>query len=231
MPYDYLHDHFQASRGSLTTQPIVEFIVRNQRDSKTKIVSLPSRYDLYRNHTHGNTLIPPREWRRKDNGAFYHTRYPSTAFTFPLPSHDEMEQLQEDFTSPYLYFRAMRSHYIVSKYRMHASWLGLYDNHGTCVGGFQSHQRFPHGQQSLDTPRQFGVECIAIFELVIDASKSGWLQRCLDLSDQFRDGKFEFYNVLIIYWEDGVAYRDALGLIGKCAWEEANPEVIDIVLG
>lgn len=65
----------------------------------------------------------------------------------------------------------------------------------------------------------------------MDASRTDWLPRRLDLPDQFRDGKFEFYNILIIYWEGGVAYRDALGLIGKRVWEEANPDVIDIVLG
>lgn len=41
----------------------------------------------------------------------------------------------------------------------------------------------------------------------------------------------DFYNVLWIEWIDGVAYRKNLGHITKPAWEAADRELIDVVLG
>jgi hypothetical protein len=39
------------------------------------------------------------------------------------------------------------------------------------------------------------------------------------------------YNVLWIEWTDGVAYRKAVGQVTKAAWEAADRELIDVVLG
>jgi hypothetical protein len=46
-----------------------------------------------------------------------------------------------------------------------------------------------------------------------------------------RSGKYEFYNVLLVEWEDGVAYRKALGRIMKEVWEHQDIEMIDLILG
>jgi hypothetical protein len=42
---------------------------------------------------------------------------------------------------------------------------------------------------------------------------------------------YNFYNVLWIEWEDGIAYRKALGRVFKDAWERQDLEETDIVLG
>ena len=42
---------------------------------------------------------------------------------------------------------------------------------------------------------------------------------------------YEFYNVLWIEWMEGIAYRKALGRVHKVAWEAAEREFIDVVLG
>jgi hypothetical protein len=42
---------------------------------------------------------------------------------------------------------------------------------------------------------------------------------------------YEFYNVLWIEWEDGIAYREGLGRILKLMWEKHSSEVIDVTLG
>jgi len=41
----------------------------------------------------------------------------------------------------------------------------------------------------------------------------------------------DFYNVLWIEWTDGVAYRKGVGFVTKEAWEAADRELIDVVLG
>jgi hypothetical protein len=45
------------------------------------------------------------------------------------------------------------------------------------------------------------------------------------------DKKYEFYNVLWIKWEEGIAYREGLGRIVKSVWEQQVLETIDLVLG
>jgi hypothetical protein len=42
---------------------------------------------------------------------------------------------------------------------------------------------------------------------------------------------WNFYNVLWVEWTDGVAYRKAAGYVTKSAWEAADRELIDVVLG
>ena len=42
---------------------------------------------------------------------------------------------------------------------------------------------------------------------------------------------WSFYNVLWVKWEDGVAYRKAMGRVESDAWEGLEKEVIDLVLG
>lgn len=42
---------------------------------------------------------------------------------------------------------------------------------------------------------------------------------------------YQFYNVLRIEWEGGIAYRKALGRVFRKAWESQKLEEIDIVLG
>ena len=44
-------------------------------------------------------------------------------------------------------------------------------------------------------------------------------------------GTYHFYNVMWIEWEDGIAYRRAVGRIRKEAWERYCSEPIKIVLG
>lgn len=44
-------------------------------------------------------------------------------------------------------------------------------------------------------------------------------------------GVYEFYNVLWVEWEEGVAYRKALGRVEKSVWERKEKEEIDLVLG
>ena len=42
---------------------------------------------------------------------------------------------------------------------------------------------------------------------------------------------WKFYNVFWIEWTNGVAYRVAVGLVDKEAWETADRELINVVLG
>lgn len=43
--------------------------------------------------------------------------------------------------------------------------------------------------------------------------------------------KYQFYNVMWIHWEDGVAYRCAVGRVLREVWEEHATEWADVTLG
>jgi hypothetical protein len=46
-----------------------------------------------------------------------------------------------------------------------------------------------------------------------------------------KDSKYEWYNVLWVEWEEGIAYRKGVGRIEKAMWEAQELEWIDLVLG
>jgi hypothetical protein len=62
----------------------------------------------------------------------------------------------------------------------------------------------------------------------IEGVKDLGLQDC---EDQPRKGPYEFYNVLWIEWEDGIAYRKGVGRVEKNMWEAQPLERIDVTLG
>ncbi|KAF2019699.1 HET-domain-containing protein [Aaosphaeria arxii CBS 175.79] len=45
------------------------------------------------------------------------------------------------------------------------------------------------------------------------------------------NGKYRFYNVLLIEWKDGIAYRKGLGRVEQSFWDGAETEEIDVRLG
>ena len=44
-------------------------------------------------------------------------------------------------------------------------------------------------------------------------------------------GVFNFYNVMWIEWENGIAYRNAIGRVLKSTLEQQELEWIDVTLG
>ena len=42
---------------------------------------------------------------------------------------------------------------------------------------------------------------------------------------------YTFYNVMCIEWENGIAYRRAVGTVYKEMWESQAREEIDVILG
>jgi len=43
--------------------------------------------------------------------------------------------------------------------------------------------------------------------------------------------RYDFYNVLWIEWEDGIAFRKGIGRVEKSIWEAQPLEWIDVTLG
>jgi len=72
------------------------------------------------------------------------------------------------------------------------------------------------------------VELIAVSTTLLGALPSGCPFTHLET---YCLGARDFYNVLWIEWTDGIAYRKGVGFVTKAAWEAADRELIDVVLG
>lgn len=59
----------------------------------------------------------------------------------------------------------------------------------------------------------------------------GCERRQKELCELGGDWKWRFYNVLWVEWEDGVAYRKAVGKVWMESWDEAQAEEVDVRLG
>ena len=46
-----------------------------------------------------------------------------------------------------------------------------------------------------------------------------------------KDGLYEFYNIMHIKWNGGIAYRLAIGRVEKSVWERVAREEVDITMG
>ena len=56
--------------------------------------------------------------------------------------------------------------------------------------------------------------------------EEGYLEERPDTGDTY-----EYYYVLWIEWEDGIAYRKRLGRMARDRWEAQDREWLDLILG
>lgn len=108
----------------------------------------------------------------------------------------------------------------------------IVDGSGKLVGILQSGtnaDRHPTHQQS--------IELIAISSMMIAPRYFHYARYFLLLELHFRglfmslDEVYDFYNVLSVKWQDGVAYRIGIGRILEAAWKASSYKRVDVVLG
>ena len=79
------------------------------------------------------------------------------------------------------------------------------------------------------------IELVAVSEgFFYNAQMGNYLDSTLEEDHPERPretAKYEFYNVLCVEWEDGVAYRKGVGRVHKEAWERQDVEWIDLMMG
>jgi hypothetical protein len=153
----------------------------------------------------------------------------------------------EDVWSPILEFRAHRLFLTVGdaisdkQYSSDCVSAGLIDRSGSIVGGFRV-----NSSNMDDIPTGQTCELIAISKAEADWMANGsslkrnfpeatLFHKDCPHSCQFGGCKgekiYRFYNVLWIEWEDGIAYRKALGRVFQDFWDSEDTEEIDIRLG
>ncbi|KAH8650015.1 heterokaryon incompatibility protein-domain-containing protein [Xylariales sp. PMI_506] len=189
---------------------------------------------------------PPSPWTKHEiiserNNAeravsYRHPSIPDTYFLYPLPIPDPSLSASNPPQTPLLFCSAPRAwFYATNDFNIYRPAVSLRRHNGLLAGFLNLHD---YKTQELfpKTGLQEKVELIAISEGFVVTSKT---RKChapqldeLQIYPQLIDGDFyEFYNVLYIIWENGMAYRKGVGRVFRTAWEEYSTEWVDICLG
>lgn len=177
-----------------------------------------------------------------------HESDPTTEFWYPIPLCSP-ELVPTPNYDRLLSCRTQRTWLFLSGHKMHGQYI---DNHcssirdvqGKWAGTLTSDEELhPLAEDSpqLDTPPlshsepHLRCELVAIsrgyaYEGKYTPGMEEW-----DLEERPKAGgngsKYEWYNVLWVEWEEGIAYRKGVGRIEKAMWEAQELEWIDLMLG
>lgn len=108
----------------------------------------------------------------------------------------------------------------------------IVDGSGKLVGILQSGTN-----ADRDPTHQQSIELIAISSMTIAPRYFQYAKYFLLPELHFRglfmslDEVYDFYNVLSVKWQNGVAYRIGIGRILKAAWKASSYKRVDVVLG
>jgi hypothetical protein len=99
---------------------------------------------------------------------------------------------------------------------------------------WQTSSKFTPIHETGEAVDNVKFESTHLDEMSEDKSNDQWeswdyQRKVIDLRDQI--GVYEYYNVMWIEWENGIAYRKAVGRVYKEAWESLDLEEVDVLLG
>lgn len=180
----------------------------------------------------------PKGWSRKifaQGTPYYsHDTVPSVCFRYLPPLANEDITSLPDNQSRYLLFRAQRVRLLLGQ-----TIVGMRQNSKCCSASLIDIEGNWAGTMWLSTSMTgrppVGEPC----ELI--ALSSGKAMNSSDyvaglaewrIPERPRDSEFyQFYNVMWIEWEKGIAYRKAVGTVYKDVWERQIRDDIDVILG
>jgi hypothetical protein len=162
-----------------------------------------------------------------------------THFWYPIPMYDHPPSTSTDSGPPRIHCRTLRTFLTGNKRPIgNTAHLSLLDGNLRCIGAMLYHKVTPP-RWRIDKPETSLLE-------VIEISK-GWstklfVSMCSSMEELnyfaqeqsewlIGDGECEFYNVLWIEWEEGIAYRRGIGRVLASFWESAKKEWADVNLG
>ena len=165
---------------------------------------------------------------------YVHNTVPSVRFRYPIPLVNKNVRASLDDQGQHLLFRVQRAWLFVGREIPPASkhWTScaacLVDNSNNWAGSIRLNIA-----KSIGPP--LGQTCELVALSVGIATNSGNYHGVLDewdLPERPRDSDFySFYYVMWIEWENGIAYRKAIGTVYKSVWEREIKDSIDVILG
>ncbi len=180
----------------------------------------------------------PTGWneRQHPDGTFYyiHETVPTVRFRYPIPLANENAGLLLNENGRYLHFKSQRARLFLGRELddFRDNWTTflacLVDSEGNWAGTIRLN--IP---RSDPLPKELSYELIALY--LAKAVNKGDYLGTLDewkIPERPQDSEYyEFYYVMWIEWERGIAYRKAVGTVYKPVWENQIREDIDVILG
>lgn len=215
------------------TVPLVEWFTRTDKDSENCPILGQNEWYLYRQRYMGLSEGLPPGWTHHDievpSGSesagveskifrmYQHPCGGSIHFCHPIPISDASDRQTPDthprFLSCYAQQAILRSSFSAwstapGKYNVHRS-MNLLDSEGETVAVMYPDEAFNGSVGVVAISGTYKAE----FPVHADREK------------------IEFYNVICVQWQDGIAYRKGSGKIKRDIWEALEKEWVDLVLG
>ncbi|KAF4973567.1 hypothetical protein FSARC_176 [Fusarium sarcochroum] len=219
--------------GGLITKPFCSWYAKESRGNRR----IANNLDEFKDCSIDPTHELPLGWL-KDGDLFHHPCDPERRFKYPISlvtNEEEVDQTKE--ASFYISCKTERAWFFslpedggLAAHKLERDGVvNLYDSKETWVGCLRVQTRIKLWRLLC---RKEKIELTAISIGSIDSDASGWthLDEHPELERQNR-GVFEFYNVLLVEWKDGVAYRHGIGRVDKLAWERQSREELELILG
>ncbi|KAH8748317.1 heterokaryon incompatibility protein-domain-containing protein [Hyaloscypha sp. PMI_1271] len=169
---------------------------------------------------------------------FYrHVTEPDSTFWHPVPVPDPYILAKSNIASHYISCKTRRA-FLIAMEPINHSWFARCLRDGSSadwLGVLLFHERpFPPSDPRWLFPGYAGmiVELVEVaFGSVSEYAELSEIEE-FDHKERPRSGPcYEFYHLLYVEWEDGVAYRKGIGRAAKDKWEALELEPIDLVLG
>lgn len=233
----------ECDDGHGELQPMVEWYKSKTSDAVAS-VRFPVKNIFYSNvsvHQHEEQEACSDGWIKKvypeGNPYYINESAPSVRFCLPIPLSNHDIASMPDNESRFLFFKAQHAWLFMGQDVMtHPVWpvgiVKLYDREGNWAGSLRL-----HAHPSDRVPTGESCELIALSLAIIGADLDSAAFDYDDYDDgesreHYRDSKlYTFYKVMWIEWENGIAYRKAVGTVYKDMWDNQAPTTIDVVLG
>jgi Heterokaryon incompatibility protein (HET) len=237
--------------SQIKVQPMVNWYkTHTQSGNNIRVINS---YHLYQAMRTEISLKLPLGWSRvsmstslsplrhsADFDAFQHQDLGDAFFYFPLPAAVPAYPAgvnNYDTWESFLKFRTFRCFLYTGPPLEHDTLdldsicftFALLDDQDQIIGGMCS-----------NTPAREGVvkgqrcELILISAATVERDYSNlglYFPEAIKIDEDNSLGIYEFYNVLWIEWEEGIAYRKNVGRVSKQAWHRQEIEEIDVILG
>ena len=180
----------------------------------------------------------PTGWneRQYSDGAFYyiHETVPTVPFRYPIPLANENASLSLNQNGRYLHFKSQRARLYLGRELNDSrdNWTTflacLVDNEGNWAGTIRLN--IPR-TDPLPKERSYELIALSLAKAVNNGDNSTFLDEW-EIPERPHDSEYyEFYFVMWIEWERGIAYRKAIGTVYRPVWENQVREDIDVILG
>jgi hypothetical protein len=184
-----------------------------------------------------NDCLPPSGYDKASAlNYFTHQSCPDAQFWFPIPFNSEDRQLSICPIARYFHCKTQRTWFWTGRiYKPEMDFI----NHTSLLVNEQNGNWAGIVHLHIDKPGSFATESTTKMELialsegsVIPDEDSVVDFEELEIDEKLKsEGIYNFYNVMCIEWDNGIAYRKAIGRVPKTTWEQQELEWIDVTLG